>query len=118
MSDGADDADGANDEVPAVPAPRVRTTRGTAAALPACQPSARGSNLLDRIADSLDPQHQVRHETERTSALFQSQQLIMLQGQIRDLNQTIQTLEASWMTLNDAGPMPIAVWTAAAAQNL
>ena len=66
MSDGAggaEDADGADDEAPAIPAhrttqpaPRVRTTR-TSATMPARQPSARGSNLLDRITDSLDPQH-------------------------------------------------------------
>lgn len=73
-------------------APRVRTTRKPTTATTARQPPARGSNLLDRIADSLDPRHQTQRETERTSTLFQSQQLILFQSQIQDLNQTVQTL--------------------------
>ena len=92
-------SDGADDETPTVPVhrttqptPHVRTTRKTSTAIPTRQPSARGSDLLDRIAHSLDPQHQAQCDTERTSALFQSQQLILLQGQIRDLNQSVQTL--------------------------
>lgn len=92
-------SDGADDETLTIPtrcttqpAPRVRTTRKASATAPARRPSARGSDLLDRIAHSLDPQHQAQRDTERTSALFQSQQLILLQGQMRDLNQTVQTL--------------------------
>lgn len=92
-------SDGVDEETLAIPAhrttqptPRVRTTRKTPSIAPARQPPARGSDLLDRIAHSLDPQHQAQRDTERTSALFQSQQLILLQGQIRDLNQTIQIL--------------------------
>ncbi|KAF9642068.1 hypothetical protein BDM02DRAFT_3193972 [Thelephora ganbajun] len=103
FKDGTDDSDnemsdGADDEAPFVPVhcpkptPRVRTTRKTPVAAPTRQPSTKGSDFLDRIAHSLDPEHQAQCDAERTSALFQSQQLILLQAQIRDLNQTIQTL--------------------------
>lgn len=103
FEDSVDDSDDemsdvSDDETPAAPpphttqpAPRVRTTRKSTAG-PVRQPSARGHDLLGRIADSLDPQQQASRENERASALFQSQQLILLQGQIRDLNQTNQFL--------------------------
>lgn len=57
------------------------------------QPSTRGSDVLDRIAHSLDPQRQAQRDVEQSSTLFQSQQLILLQSRIRNLNQTIQTLQ-------------------------
>ena len=103
FEDSVDDSDDemsdvSDDETPAAPpphttqpAPCVRTTRKSAAG-PVPQPSARGHDLLGRIADSLDPQQQASRENERASALFQSQQLILLQGQIWDLNQTNQFL--------------------------
>ena len=74
------------------PTPRVRTTRKEPAPAPACQGSTRGVEFLGKIAQSLDPEHQAQRDTERTSTLFQSQQLIFLQAQIRDLNQLVQTL--------------------------
>ena len=74
------------------PAPRVRTARKTSTMVSARQPSTRGSDVIDRIAHSLDPQRQAQRNAEQSSTLFQSQQLILLQSQIRDLNQTIQTL--------------------------
>lgn len=60
--------------------------------MPARQSSTRGSDLLDKIAQSLNPEHQAQRDADRTSALFQSQQLILLQAQIRDLNQLVQSL--------------------------
>ena len=92
MSDVADDETTAPVHHTSQLVPRVRTTRKTSAAAPARQQSVKGSDLLDRIADSLNPQHQAQRDAERTSALFQSQQLILLQSQVRDLNQTVQTL--------------------------
>jgi hypothetical protein len=76
------------------PTPRVRTTRKDSAVVPARQSSSKGFDFLDRIAQSLNPEHQAQRDAERTSALFRSQQLILLQGQIRDLNQTVQTLRS------------------------
>lgn len=93
MSDAADDEiSTAPVQRASQPAPHVRTTRKTPATTSARQPPTRGSDLLDRIANSLDPQHQAQRDAERTSALFQSQQLILLQAQTQDLNHTIQTL--------------------------
>ena len=91
-------SDGADDEAPPAPirrprpTPRVRTARKESAQAPSRQPSTRGFDFLDKIAQSLNPEHQAQRDTERTSALFQSQQLIFLQAQIRDLNQLVQAL--------------------------
>lgn len=91
-------SDGADDEAPPAPirrprpTPRIRTTRKESAQAPSRQPSTRGFDFLDKIAQSLNPEHQAQRDTERTSALFQSQQLIFLQAQIRDLNQLVQAL--------------------------
>ena len=74
------------------PTPRVRTTRKEPTPTATRQSSTRGIGFLDRIAQSLDPAHQAQRDAERTSTLFQSQQLIMLQAQIRDLNQLNQSL--------------------------
>ena len=74
------------------PAPHVRTTCKEPTPTATCQLSTRGIGFLDRIAQSLDPTHQAQRDTERTSTLFQSHQLIMLQAQIRDLNQLNQSL--------------------------
>ena len=84
-------------EVPALvprprPTPHVRTVRKEPAPSTGCQSLTRGFNFLDKIAKSLDPAHQAQRDTEQTSTLFQSQQLILLQAQIRDLNQLNQTL--------------------------
>ena len=93
-----DMSDNADNEMMPTPVPRpkptpcVRTTWKESAPVPACQSSTRGFNFLDKIVQSLDPGHQAQRETERTSALFQLQQLILLQTQIRDLNQLTQTL--------------------------
>jgi len=91
-------SDDADDEAPVPlahrpkPTRRVRTTRKESALAPTRQPSARGFDFLDKITQSLDPEHQAQRDTERTSVLFQSQQLILLHAQIRDLNQLVQAL--------------------------
>jgi hypothetical protein len=74
------------------PTPCVQTTQKDSAVALARQSSSKGFDFLDRIAQLLNPKHQAQCDTEQMSALFQSQQLILLQGQIRDLNQTVQTL--------------------------
>lgn len=90
--------DNADNETPPAPirrpkiTPCVRTTRKESAPAPTRQSSTRGFDFLDKIAQSLNPEHQAQRDAKRTSALFQSQQLILLQAQIRDLNQLVQTL--------------------------
>ena len=92
MSDDADDEAPASVHRPQ-PTPRVRTTRGKSTSATTRQSSMKGLNFLDKIAQSLDPNHQAQRDAQRSSALFQSQQLILLQGQVRDLNQLVQTLQ-------------------------
>ena len=93
-------SDSGNEEAPALPVrhpqptPRVRTAHKESTLATARQSSTKGLNFLDKIAQSLDPEHQAQRDAERTSTLFQSQQLILLQGQIRDLNQLVQSLQA------------------------
>lgn len=93
-----DIADFTDDDETSVPAHRpkptlrVRTTRKETAPAPSRQPPTKGLDFLDRVAQSLNPEHQAQREIERTSSLFQSQQLILLHSQIRDLNQLVQTL--------------------------
>ena len=96
----SNDTDG--DQTPASthqlkPTPRVRTARKGPAAVR--QSSTRGFDFLDKITQSLDPEHQLQRETERASVFFQSQQLILFHSQIRDLNQLVQTLRSQ---LDDA----------------
>ena len=91
-------SDDADDETPAPvrrpkPTRRVRTVRTESTPAAPRQSSSKGLNFLDKIAQSLDPDHQAQRDAQRTSALFQSQQLILLQGQIRDLNQLVQNLQ-------------------------
>jgi TolA-binding protein len=63
------------------------------------QSSSKGLDFLDRITKSIDPDHQVRRDSDRASAIFQAQQSLLLQSQIRDLNQTVQSLRTQ---LNDS----------------
>lgn len=80
----------------------VRTTR-VEAPLPSHkatrQPPSKGLDFLDRITKSIDPDHQARRDSDRASTIFQAQQLLLLQSQIRDLNQTILSLRTQ---LNDS----------------
>jgi len=77
------------------PAPRVHTTR-VEAPLPSQesmrQPSSKGTDILEKISKTLDPEIQSRREADRASLMFQSQQLILLQSQICDLNSTVFSL--------------------------
>lgn len=77
------------------PVPRVRTTR-VEVPLPSQEPirqaSSRGTDILEKISKTFDPEVQSRREADRTSSMFQTQQLILLQSQIRDLNSTIVSL--------------------------
>jgi len=41
---------------------------------------------------SLDPEAQARRDVERNSMIFQSQQLLLFQSQVRDLNSTVDSL--------------------------
>ena len=83
------------DDGPTDSLPRVRTTR-TEAPLPSQssgrQPSAKAVDFLEKITKSLDPENQARRDAERTSMIFQSQQLLLLQSQVRELNTTVQSL--------------------------
>ena len=77
------------------PTPRVRAAR-IEAPLPSQdstrQSSSRGADILDKISRTFDPDVQSRREADRASSMFQTQQLILLQSQIRDLNNTILSL--------------------------
>lgn len=82
---------------PTDPTPRVRTTRVSAPLPshgPSRQPSAKAFDFLEKITKSLDPENQVRRDAERTSMIFQSQQLLLFQSQVRELNTTVQSLRA------------------------
>jgi len=87
--------DGASPTPRRQPAPRVRTTR-VEAPLPTQestrQASSKGADILEKISRTFDPEIQSRREADRASSMFQSQQLILLQSQIRDLNSTILSL--------------------------
>ena len=94
-----DDMSDAGEEVnapPACPQRRcVRTVR-IEAPLPsrntARQSSSKGLDFLDRITKSIDPEQQAQRDSDRASTIFQAQQLLLLQSQIQDLNQTVLSL--------------------------
>lgn len=77
------------------PTPRVRTAR-IEAPLPSQETvrnsSSKGTDLLEKISRTFDPEVQSRRDADRASSMFQAQQLILFQSQIRDLNTTILTL--------------------------
>ena len=79
------------------PTPRVRTTR-VEALLPSQestrQSSSKGTDILEKISKTFDPETQSRREADRASSMFQSHQLILLQSQIRDLNTTVLSLRS------------------------
>ena len=83
--DSPEDNGGASPAPRHKPTPRVRTTR-VEAPLPsqelARQPSSKGTDILEKISKTFDPEIQSRREADRVSAVFQSQQLILLQSQI------------------------------------
>ena len=93
--DAPENNDGASPIPRRRPVPRVRTTR-VEAPLPSQEPmrqaSSKGADILEKISRSFDPEIQSRHEADRSSLMFQSQQLVLLQSQIRDLNSTILSL--------------------------
>ena len=95
--DPTEDDDGASPAPRHKPAPRVRTTR-VEAPLPSQgsmrQASFKGTDILEKISKTLDPEIQSRREADRASSMFQSQQLILLQSQIRDLNGTVLSLRS------------------------
>ena len=76
---------------------RVRTVR-VEALLPsrnvARQSSSKGLDFLDRITKSINPEQQSQRDSDRSSTIFQAQQLLLFQSQIRDLNQTILSLRS------------------------
>ena len=79
------------------PAPRVRTTRAKSPLLSQesiRQPSTKGTDILERISQTFDPETQSHREADRASSMFQSHQLILLQSQIRDLNNTTLSLRS------------------------
>ena len=98
MSDSADPHGDTNEDSPVPrsrPTPRVRTARVEAPLLSqdsARQSSSRGADVLEKISQAFDPDVQSRREADRASSMFQTQQLILLQSQIRDLNNTILSL--------------------------
>ena len=105
MSDSCDppeDDDMASPAPRRKPAPRVRTTR-VEAPLPSHesmrQSSSKGTDILEKISKTFDPEIQSRREADRASSMFQSHQLILLQSQIRDLNGTVLSLHSQ---LDDA----------------
>lgn len=79
------------------PIPQVRTAR-TEAPCPSqestCQPSSRGTDILDKLSRTLDPEVQSRREADRASSTFQTQHLILLQSQIRDLDTSVLSLRS------------------------
>ena len=84
------------------PAPRVRTTRAESPLLgqePMRQSSSKGTEILEKLSKTFDPEVQSRREADRASSMFQSHQLILLQSQIRDLNGTVLSLRSQ---LDDA----------------
>ena len=94
MSDSDDNPEDTDRDSPP-PAPRVRTMRVEAPLLSqesARQPSSKGVDILEKISKTFDPEVQSRREADRASSMLQTQQLILFQSQIRDLNSTILTL--------------------------
>lgn len=98
----AEDTDGGS-PAPHVPIPRVRTSRVEAALLSSQestrQSSSKGTDILEKISKMFDPEVQSRRDADRASSMFQTQQLILLQSQIRDLNGTVLSLRNQ---LNDS----------------
>lgn len=77
------------------PTPQVRTTRVEAPLLSqevTRQSSSKGTDILEKISKTPNPEVQSRRKADRASSMFQSQQLIILQSQIRDLNSTVLSL--------------------------
>ena len=78
-----------------VPIPHVRITCVEAPLLSqesVRQSSSKGTDILEKISKTFDPEVQSCHDTDRASSMFQTQQLIMVQSQICDLNSTILSL--------------------------
>lgn len=97
-----EDDDGGSPAPRRKPAPRVRTARIEVPLLSqelTRQPSSKGTDILEKISKTFDPEIQSRREADRASSMFQSQQFILLQSQIRDLNSTILSLRGQ---LDDA----------------
>ena len=97
MSDSDDNPEDTDEDSPIhhAPTPHVRTTRVEAplpSQEPARQSSSKGANILEKISKTLDPEVQFCRDADRASSMFQTQQLILLQSQIRDLNSTILAL--------------------------
>lgn len=97
MSDSYSHPEDTEGDIPAHPRPipRVRTARVEAPLLSqdsSRQASSKGTDILDRISKTFDPEVQSRRDADRASSMFQTQQLILLQSQIRDLNSTIFSL--------------------------
>ena len=103
MSDSYPEVDNKTSPAPCSrPTPRVRTIRVKSPLLsqePGRQPSTKGTNILEKISQTFDPEIQSRREADRASSMFQSHQLILLQSQIRDLNNVILSLRSQ---LDDA----------------
>ena len=55
---------------------------------------AKAFNFLEKITKSLNPENQARQDAEHTSMMFQSQQLLLFQSQVHELNTTVQSLRA------------------------
>ena len=100
MSDAFDPTEDDNRISPAPrrgPALRVRTARveaPLASQESIRQSSSKGTDILEKISKTFDPEVQSRREADRASSMFQSHQLILLQSQIRDLNSTILSLRS------------------------
>ena len=58
------------------------------------QSSSKGTNILEKISKTFNLEIQSHREADRASSMFQSHQLILLQSQIRDLNNTILSLHS------------------------
>ena len=56
------------------------------------QSSSNGLDFLDKITKSIDPEQQAQRDSDCASTIFQAQQLLLLQSQIRDLNQPVLSL--------------------------
>ena len=102
MSDSSEDNSGAISVPSRKPIPRVRTTHAETP-LPsqesARQSSSKGTEILEKISKTFDSEVQSCREADRSSSMFQSHQLILMQSQIRDLNSTILSLRGQ---LDDA----------------
>ena len=79
-----------------VPVHRVRTSRVEAELLSSQesthQSSSKGTDILEKISKMFDPEVQSRRDADRAASMFQTQQLILFQTQIRDLNSTMLSL--------------------------